>query len=131
MTDPTVRSKRPLSPHLQIYKPQMTSMLSILHRATGVALAIGTLMLVWLLVAAAIGEEAFDVFTSFVGSPIGLFMLFGWSFALFYHMCNGMRHLIWDTGRLFKIENATRAGFIVLFASLILTISVWYCAYNF
>lgn len=131
MTDPTVRSKRPLSPHLQIYKPQMTSMLSILHRATGVALAIGTLMLVWLLVAAAIGEEAFDVFTSFVGSPIGLFMLFGWSFALFYHMCNGMRHLIWDTGRLFKIENATRAGFIVLLASLILTISVWYCAYNF
>lgn len=131
MTDPTVRSKRPLSPHLQIYKPQMTSTLSILHRATGVALAIGTLMLVWLLVAAAIGEEAFDTFTAFVSSPIGVFMLFGWSFALFYHMCNGVRHLIWDTGRLFKIENATRAGFTVLVVSLVLTISVWYCAYNF
>lgn len=131
MTDPAVRAKRPLSPHLQIYKPQMTSTLSILHRATGVALAIGTLMLVWLLVAAAIGEEAFDTFTWFAGSPLGLFMLFGWSFALFYHMCNGVRHLIWDTGRLFKIENAARAGWIVIATSLILTIAVWVCAYSF
>lgn len=131
MTDPTVRSKRPLSPHLQIYKPQMTSTLSILHRATGVALAIGTIMLVWLLVAAAIGEEAFDTFMAFAGSPLGQLMLFGWSFALFYHMCNGIRHLIWDTGRLFKIENAKRGGFVVLIASFLLTASVWYCAYNF
>lgn len=131
MTDPSVRAKRPLSPHLQIYKPQMTSTLSILHRATGVAMAIGTIMLVWLLVAAAIGEAAFDQFTSFAGSPLGLFMLFGWSFALFYHMCNGVRHLIWDTGRLFEIGSAKKAGMLVIAASLVLTAATWYCAYNF
>lgn len=131
MTDPSVRAKRPLSPHLQIYKPQMTSTLSILHRATGVALAIGTLMLVWLLVAAAIGEEAYNTFTDFVGSKLGLFMLFGWTFALYYHMCNGVRHLIWDTGRLFNIGCAKKAGMLVVIVSLVLTAVTWYCAYNF
>lgn len=120
--------ERPLSPHLQVYRPQMTSMLSILHRMTGVALAVGTILFVWLLVATASGEDAFNTFMSVVSSPIGMVALAGWSFALFYHMCNGVRHLIWDTGRLFKIQYATSAGYIVLLSSITLTAFVWYMA---
>ncbi|MFP4313845.1 MAG: succinate dehydrogenase, cytochrome b556 subunit [Alphaproteobacteria bacterium] len=131
MSDPAIRAKRPLSPHLQIYKPQISSTLSILHRITGVAMAIGTLMLVWLLVAAAIGEHAYDQFMWFAGSPLGLFMLFGWSFALFYHLCNGVRHLIWDTGRLFNLSCARKAGIMVVCVAIAMTALTWYCAYNF
>jgi succinate dehydrogenase / fumarate reductase cytochrome b subunit len=118
-------SDRPLSPHLQIYKPQITSVLSILHRMTGAALAVGTLMLVWLLLAAASGPAAYDMFMNFCASPLGIFMLAGWSFALYYHMCNGVRHLIWDTGYLFKIENARLGGWVVLASSLLLTALTW------
>ena len=122
--------ERPLSPHLQVYKPQMTSMLSITHRATGVALMFGLLLLTWLLVAAAAGESAYNTFMAFAGSPIGLLMLFGWTFSLYYHLCNGIRHLIWDTGRLFKMYNAETAGFVVLTATFLLTLGTWVCAYN-
>lgn len=129
---PEIKSKRPLSPHLQQYNMmQLTSALSILHRATGVALAIGTLMLVWLLVAAASGAAAYDRFTDFAGSPLGLFMVLGWSFCLYYHMMNGVRHLIWDTGRMFNIKCAKKAGLLVLLASIVLTAMTWICAYNF
>ncbi len=120
--------ERPLSPHLQVYRPQMTSMLSILHRMTGIALAVGTIFLVWLLVATASGEDAFNVFMFVMSSPLGIAALAGWSFALFYHMCNGVRHLVWDTGRLFKIQHATTAGYIVLLTSIALTALVWYLA---
>ena len=123
--------KRPLSPHLQVYKPQMTSVLSIMHRAAGVALAIGSLMVVWWLVAAATSEEAYNLAQDFAGSPIGTLMIFGWSVALFYHLCNGCRHLLWDMGYLFKIENAYKAGYLVLLATAILTGSAWYCALNY
>jgi len=125
-----MKSKRPLSPHLQIYKPQMTSTLSILHRATGVALAIGTLMVVWLLLSAAIGEAAFGQFMDFATSPLGQFMLLGWSFALFYHMANGVRHLIWDTGRMFNIGCAKKAGVVVLILAVVMTALTWFLAYN-
>jgi succinate dehydrogenase / fumarate reductase cytochrome b subunit len=126
-----IHKNRPLSPHLQVYKPQMTSILSILHRATGAALAIGTLMVTWWLIALASGPQAYEVFQGFAGSPLGIFMLFGWSFALFYHMTNGVRHLIWDTGRMFNIGCATRAGYVVLLVSVLATAGAWYCAYNF
>lgn len=124
-------AERPLSPHLQVYRPQLTSVLSILHRAAGVALALGSLLVVWWLVAAAAGPQAYGVAQRFAASPLGLFMIFGWSVALFYHLCNGIRHLIWDTGRLFKIENAYRAGYMVLLATAVLTGAAWYCAMNF
>ena len=127
----SAQHERPLSPHLMAYKPQMTSMLSILHRATGVALVAGTLMVAWWLIAAAYGEDAFETARSFGKSPIGLALIFGWSAALFYHMCNGIRHMFWDMGYLFKIENAYRAGYIVLLTAAILTASVWYCALNY
>lgn len=122
------KSQRPLSPHLQVYKPQMTSVLSILHRATGYALAVGTVMVVWWLVAAATGEAAYNNAMNFSGTKIGTLMIFGWSFAMFYHMCNGIRHLIWDTGRLMKMKHAKMAGYVVLLVSTAMTISVWCCA---
>ena len=121
-------AQRPLSPHLQIYSPQMTSIMSILHRASGYALAVGTAMVIWLLIAAATGPDAYNTFMSFAGSTIGKLLLFGWSVALFYHMSNGIRHLFWDSGRLFKIENAYAAGYFVLASTFILTFLTWWKA---
>lgn len=123
--------QRPLSPHLQVYRPQLTSITSILHRITGAALAAGFLLIAWWLLAAAIGEEAYNAARAFATSPLGLFMLFGWTIALFYHMLNGIRHLIWDTVHLFKLRNAYIAGYIVLALTVILTLMTWYSAYNY
>ena len=120
---------RPLSPHLQVYKPQLTSVLSILHRATGIALAVGTLLLVWWLVAAATGEAAFADVQAVIGSWIGRLLLLGWSFALFYHLCNGIRHLFWDAGKGFEIEQAYMSGRIVVGAAVVLTIAAWVWGY--
>jgi len=120
---------RPLSPHLQVYKPQLTSVLSILHRATGIALAVGTLLLVWWLVAAATGENAFADVQAFIGSWIGKLLLLGWSFAIFYHTCNGIRHLFWDVGRGYELETAYATGRIVVAAAIILTIGAWLWGY--
>ena len=119
-------TERPLSPHLQIYKPQMTSVMSILHRIMGAALAVGTLMFMWLLFAAAYGEEAYSQFTGFAGSLVGQLFIFGWSVAFYYHLFNGIRHLFWDTGRLFKIENAYKAGYLVLFATAVMVAVTWW-----
>lgn len=125
------QKQRPLSPHLQVYKPQMTSVLSILHRACGVALVFGTLMVAWWLIAAATSEEAYLLAQNFASTPLGKLMFFGWSVALFYHMSNGVRHLFWDMGYLFKIQNAYKAGYLVLLSTILLTGSTWYCAYHF
>ncbi len=122
--------KRPLSPHLQVYKPQMTSVTSILHRLTGVALTVGLVMFTWWLVAASIGAEAYGVFTDFAGSNIGLLLMFSWTLALFYHFANGIRHLIWDSGKLFKIENAYAAGYFVFAVTALFTALTWYCILN-
>ncbi len=124
-------NERPLSPHLQVYKPQLTSMTSVLHRATGVALTVGLVMFSWWLVAAAIGPEAYDVFMNFAGSTLGKLLLFGWTLAFYYHLANGVRHLIWDTGLLFKIENAYRAGYVVLLLTALLTGMTWYCVLSY
>lgn len=122
---------RPLSPHLQVYRPQLTSVMSILHRMTGAALSVGVLMLLWWLLAAMAGENAYNTAKKFAASPLGLFMLFGWTVAMYYHLFNGIRHLFWDMGYLFKLKNAYRAGFLVLFLTAIMTAATWYCAYNF
>ncbi len=122
-------NNRPLSPHLQVYKPQLTTFMSITHRATGIALAVGTLMLVCWLIAAATGETAFAEVQAFLGSIIGRLLLLGWSYALFYHMCNGLRHLFWDAGKGFEIETAYLTGRIVIGASVLLTIVAWLWAY--
>ena len=116
---------RPLSPHLQVYRWQLTSVLSITHRLTGIALSIGTLLLVWWLIAAASGPEAFAAAQGFIGSPIGYLLLFGWSAALFYHLANGIRHLFWDAGYGFELENAYRSGWIVVAMSVAFTLVAW------
>lgn len=123
-------ANRPLSPHLQVYKPQLTTIMSILHRMTGAALAVGALMMTWWLVAVALGEGAYQGFADFAGSPLGLFMLFGWTFCFYYHLFNGIRHLLWDMVFLFKIKNAYRAGYVVLALTAVATIGTWVCAYN-
>lgn len=129
MSSPTdIKSKRPLSPHLQVYKPQMTSVLSITHRATGIALIVGTLMVAWWLIAAATSEQAFDTAMNFTQSPIGMILMFGWSVSLYYHLSNGIRHLVWDAGYLFKLKNAYIGGYLVLLSTAVLTAATWLCA---
>ncbi len=118
-------SKRPLSPHLQIYKPQITSIMSISHRITGVALALGTVLLTWWVMAAATSPAAFQTVRAVIGSPIGYLMLFGWSFALFYHMANGVRHLVWDAGHGLTIRQAEFSGYVTIAAAGALTLIAW------
>lgn len=121
-------SSRPLSPHLNIYRFQWTMALSITHRITGVGLALGTLLLTWWLVAAAAGPEAFAKAQKFIGSGLGLLLLFGWTWALFYHLGNGIRHLVWDAGYALDLKNAELGAYIVAGASLGLTILAWIVA---
>jgi succinate dehydrogenase / fumarate reductase cytochrome b subunit len=118
-------SKRPLSPHLQVYKPQMTSVMSILHRITGAGNTVGLLLFSWWLIAAASGTDAYADFIGFITSGFGMFLLFGWTASVCYHMCNGIRHLFWDSGYLFKIQNAYKAGYAVLAVAAILTLLIW------
>ena len=119
------QSERPLSPHLQIYRPQLTSILSITHRAAGVALAIGTLLLVYWLVATAAGPGPYATAQAFIRSWFGLLILFGWSVALFYHLANGIRHLFWDAGYGFELKAAYASGYAVLVATGALTVIAW------
>ena len=119
-------TERPLSPHLQVYRPQLTSAMSILHRMCGAALAVGTLMVTWGLLAAVAGEGAWEQFSGFSRSPVGTLMIFCWSAALYYHLCNGVRHLIWDTVRLIDIKGAYRAGYTVLASAALLTALTWW-----
>lgn len=117
--------ERPLSPHLQVYRPQLTSILSIVHRLTGIALAVGTLLLAYWLISAAAGPEAFDSAQWFMGSILGQLLLIGWSFALFYHLANGVRHLFWDAGYGFDLETTYRSGQVVVVAAGALTVLTW------
>jgi len=117
--------QRPLSPHLQVYRPQITSVSSILHRVTGVALSVGTILLVWWLVAAASGASAFGTVQGFMASPIGLLLLFGWTAALFYHFFAGIRHLVWDAGYGFDKPTYHTTGYAVFAATAAATVLVW------
>lgn len=121
-------ASRPLSPHLQIYRLQITSVLSFSHRLAGLALSLGTLLLVWWLVALATSPQAFAGVQSFVGSWFGRFLLLGWTFSLFFHLANGIRHLCWDAGYGFEIKTATTSGWVVVGASVALTVIVWIVA---
>jgi len=120
---------RPTSPHLQIYRPQLTAVTSILHRITGVILAIGTLALVYWLVAAAVGEESFNTAQAIAGSWIGRLALFGWTLAFFYHLCNGIRHLAWDAGWGFELPAAYRSGWAAIVGTVVLTVLAWIIGY--
>ena len=120
--------RRPLSPHLQIYTPQMTSILSIMNRVTGIALSVGTLLLVWWLVAAAGGPEAFARVQWFMSSWLGLLGLFGMTAAAWFHTLNGVRHLGWDAGYGYDIPTTYRSGRMVLIGTAVLTVLTWVIA---
>lgn len=122
---PVKDRSRPLSPHLQIYRPQITSVLSITHRMTGLALSIGIAFFVWWLVAAAAGPEAYAVFSAFCGSGFGQFLLFGWSLCLFYHLASGIRHLFWDIGLFLDLKGAYATGYLVLAFTVLATGALW------
>jgi succinate dehydrogenase / fumarate reductase cytochrome b subunit len=118
-------TERPLSPHLQVYRWQLTMALSIAHRATGLALVAGTLLLVWWLVAAATGAAAYAQVQGVLRSWLGLLLLFGWSLSLFYHLCAGIRHLVWDTWHALDIKSVYQTGWTVVVASIGLTVLAW------
>jgi succinate dehydrogenase / fumarate reductase, cytochrome b subunit len=122
---PSAASLRPLSPHLQIYKPMLTMMMSIVHRITGAALFFGTLLLAWWLLAAASGPTAYSKFQWVMESWISLLVLFGYTWALIHHMLGGIRHLIWDTGRGFGPVEREWLTLATLIGSIGLTLILW------
>jgi succinate dehydrogenase / fumarate reductase cytochrome b subunit len=119
---------RPTAPHLTIYRPQWTSVLSILHRVAGVALMGGLFLFTWWCLAILYGPEAYGIFIDFSKSWLGRFMIGGWSWALMYHLCNGIRHLLWDLGKFCSVEEVQYTGYISLSTSFVLTILLWVVA---
>ena len=119
--------ERPLSPFMfpVWYRFQITSALSILHRLTGIALAVGSIVLAWWLVAVAAGGQVFATTHAFIASPVGAVLLFLWSLAFFYHLCNGVRHLAWDVGYGFELRQAFFGSYAVLVATVVLTALAW------
>ncbi len=123
------KGNRPLSPHLQVYRPQITSILSIVHRLTGVALVFGALLLAYWLTSAAYGPEEFARAQRFLASWFGQLVLLGMTFALFYHLANGIRHLAWDAGYGFDMGRLRASGWIVVAVSVVLTTITWVAAF--
>lgn len=121
----SIKERRPLSPHLQVYKIQITSLLSILHRGTGIVLYGGTVLWALWFVALAAGPQSYEKMQSFLLHPIGLVILAGWSFSFFYHLCNGIRHLLWDLGLGYELPIVRLTGWIVVMASFLLTGISW------
>ncbi|WP_321395257.1 succinate dehydrogenase, cytochrome b556 subunit [Emcibacter sp.] len=124
------RVQRPTSPHLQVYSWGLHMLLSILHRATGAALGAGTLLLVWWLLALATGPEEYDLFLLCMGSPLGKVVLFGFTWALMLHLCNGIRHLFWDMGMGFELDTTSRSSVLVLLGSVVLSLLAWAVGYG-
>jgi succinate dehydrogenase / fumarate reductase, cytochrome b subunit len=121
---------RPLSPDLQIYRPQLTSVLSITHRLTGVALSVGSPLLVYWLIAAAAGPPAYSALHDFLASWLGLALLCAWTFSLFFHLCNGIRHLFWDAGYGFDLQTIYASGWAVAAISIGLTLTAWIISFS-
>ena len=115
--------KRPLSPHLQVYKPQLTSVLSITHRGTGVFLSFGALVLTYWLVSLAVSEELFNSFHLHTTFWYGKLFLIGFVFSLYYHLSNGIRHLFWDIGLGLEISTTYKSGYFIIFISVVLTLA--------
>lgn len=121
---------RPLSPHLQVYKLQMTMILSITHRGTGIFLALSSPFLILWLWAIAYSPESYAAIQACAGSIFGRLVLLAWTFSLFYHLCNGIRHLFWDIGKGFEMKNLYASGWAVIFTSALLTVVSWIVAYS-
>lgn len=120
---------RPLSPHLQIYRPQLTSILSVTHRASGVFLSLGIPFFVYWLWSLESGQETYSQAREYLGSFIGRSLLLLWSLAFYYHLCNGIRHLFWDVGMGLELDDAYRSGRAVIAAAVALTLLTWIAAY--
>ena len=121
--------RRPLSPHLSVWRFQLPAVMSILHRITGVAISTGTILLAAWVIALASGEEAFALATVIISHPLGQFVLFGYSAVLFYHMCNGIRHLSWDFGYGLNIPAIYTTGRIAVVAAFLMTTCLWLYVY--
>lgn len=121
---------RPLSPHLSIYRPQITSVLSILHRITGVALYAGLLLIIVFLVVVGYFPDNYALLHQCLASGAGKFMLFGWTFSLYFHFFNGIRHLFWDMGKGFEIPTVYKSGWVVVLFTFLTTFLSWIMAYN-
>jgi succinate dehydrogenase / fumarate reductase cytochrome b subunit len=120
-------NQRPLSPHLGVYKFMYTMSLSILHRITGCAAAVGFLLFVWWLMALASGPDAYASAMHSLSSPFAKLLLVGFTFSFVYHFCNGIRHLVWDTGRGLERAQARRSGAVVIVSALLLTaVVIWF-----
>lgn len=120
---------RPLSPDLQIYRPQLTSVLSISHRVTGIVMSVCSVLLVAWLIAAASGPQTYSGVLELMRSWIGLLLLLGAAFSLFFHLCNGIRHLVWDAGHGFLLRTIYVSGWTVLAVSVVLTIAAWVASF--
>lgn len=120
--------QRPMSPHLQIYKLPFTAKLSILHRATGAALFFGLLVMTAILYSAASGADTWQIMQSFLNSIFGKLILIGFTFALYYHLCNGIRHLFWDIGKGLDLDVSKKSGMAVIVLSVLLTLATWLIA---
>jgi len=129
MADAKSQANRPLSPHLQIYKPTLTMMMSIVHRMTGAALYFGSLLLAWWLIAAATGPDYFAYVNDIAGSFIGRLVMFGYTWALIHHMLGGIRHFIWDTGSGFELPTVELMARLSLIGSICLTLVIWVFGY--
>ena len=125
----TARRARPLSPHLQIYRPMLTMMMSIVHRITGAALYFGMVLLAWWLMAAASGPNAYADFEWFTGTIIGRIILFGYTWALMHHLLGGIRHLIWDTLHGFEPAEREMLALMTIIGSIALTVLLWVIGY--
>ena len=119
-------SGRPLSPHLSVYRWPISMTMSILHRMTGVALTVGLLVYVAWLMAAAGDVAAYQQFVDLMQTPLGRVALVGWSFAFFFHLCNGIRHLFWDAGLGFEISQASASAWVAVAGSVMLTLLYWW-----
>ena len=117
--------ERPLSPHLGIYRMQITMLMSILHRITGAANYVGTLLLAAWLVSVAMGEREYQAVNALFGHPLGKLVLFGYTWSVFNHMLGGMRHLLWDTGRAMQPRAADALAWLTLAGSLAFTVLLW------
>lgn len=129
MANTDSRAQRPLSPHLQVYRPLFTMMMSIVHRITGTALYFGTILMVYWLLAAASGPDAYNTAMDLFGSWLGRLVLFGFTWALLHHMLGGIRHFIWDTGRGFGDRERNWLARATLAGSLALTVILWLVGY--
>ena len=121
---------RPLSPHLQVYRLPLPALMSISHRASGVVMSTGTVLVALWLVMLAAGENTFNIAQQLVSHPIGKFVLFGYSAALFYHACNGIRHLFWDAVIGLDIPSIYRTGYLTIFLAILFTLTFWLFVYT-